>query len=224
MLTRLGPDLQILYSPDKFDKQRTAWSLVVLFNTCRSAVAVLDVIARAETERAGQGAALLLTDTHRRLIMKLSPLREVKQTIKNRLLSQAERYALSSFVGYDEAHHELMQIEWGGLPPRDDEVVWTPTMGLDLGLGGQVPETQVNPHYSLQSLQSLQSLPEPRSTGRGSSQRGGGRRGKGVVAAVEDAIGVLRTCQEEIKALWNDAAIQAFLKAQKVRVQDIGGL
>lgn len=44
------------------------------------------------------------------------------------------------------------------------------------------------------------------------------------MVAVEDAIGVLRACQEDIKALWHNETIQTLLKVRKVRVQDIGGL
>jgi hypothetical protein len=204
-------DLQILYSPDKFHKQRPAWSLVVLFNTCRSAVAVLDAIAQAESDQAV--VAAVLTDTHRRLIMRLSPLREVKQTIKDRLLSRAERHVLASFMGYDEAHHDLMRIEWGEIPSHDEETLWTSSIGLNLGLESQ--ETQDGSQHPLSDLHP---------TVRVSSQRGSTRRGNGMVVAVEDAIGVLRACQEDIKVLWHDDAIQTLLKVQRVRVQDIGGL
>jgi len=209
-------DLQIHYSPDKFHKLRPVWSLVVLFNTCRSAVVLLDAISQAQAEHDPQ-AAVLLTDTHRRLIMGLSPLREVEQTIKNRLLSQAERHALSSFAGYDEANHDLIQIEWGEIPSLEDEeeMVWkAAAKGLDLGLDCQA-ETQDGPH---------QLLPDVHPSAWVTSQRGRTRRGNGTVVAVEDAIGILRACQEDIKSLWQDKAIRNLLKARKVRVQDIGGL
>ena len=188
------------------------WSLVVLFNTCRSAVAVLDVIVRAEEDIR---AAALLTDAHRRLIMGLSPLREVKQTIKKRLLSQAERHALSSFVGYDEANLDLIQIEWGEIPAHDDEeeVVWE-AAAKELELC-RPAEKKVNTQPPPADLHPI---------ARASSQRGSSRRGNGIVSAVEDAIGVLRACQEKIKALWHDEAIQTLLKVQRVRVQDVGGL
>lgn len=209
-------DLQIHYSPDKFQKLRPVWSLVVLFNTCRSAVVILDAVAQAQVEQDPQ-AAVLLTDTHRRLIIGLSPLREVEQTIKNRLLSQAERHALASFAGYDEANHDLIQIEWGEIPSQDDEeeMVWkAAAQGLDLGLDGQT-ETQGGP----QRL-----LPNVDPGVRPFSQRGKSRRGNGTVVAVEDAIGVLRACQEDIKSLWHDDAIRTLLKTRRVRVQDMGGL
>lgn len=215
ILTNLArrADLQIHYSPDKFHKLRPVWSLVVLFNTCRSAVAVLDAIAHAQAEQDPQ-AAVLLTDTHRRLIMGLSPLREVEQTIKNRLLSQAERHALSSWAGYDEANHDLIQIEWGEIPSHEDEeeMVWkAAAKGLELGQA----ETHDGPPQLLSDVHSSAWV---------TSQRGRTRRGHGTVAAVEDAIGVLRACQEDIKSLWQDDAIRNLLKARRVRVQDIGGL
>lgn len=195
------------------------WTLVVLFNACRSAVAVLDAILQAEADQDAE-AAVLLTDTHRRLIMGLSPLREVKQTIKKRLLSQAERHALSSYVGYEEANHDLIQIEWGEVPCHDgeEEVVWkAAAVELDLGRGGQAEtsardDVQQHPHSDLHPVV------------RVSSQRETTRRCNGTVVAVEDAIGVLRACQEMIKTLWLDDAIQTLLKVRKVRVQDIGGL
>jgi hypothetical protein len=208
-------DLQIHYSPEKFHKLRPVWSLVVLCNTCRSVVALLGAIAQAQTEQDPQ-AAELLTDTHRRLIMKLSPLREVEQTIKNRLLSQAERHALASVAGYDEANYDLIQIEWGEIPMQDDEeeMVWkAAAKGLDLGLDNQA-EPQDGP----------QRLPDVDPDVRVSSQRGRTRRGNGMVVAVEDAIGVLRACQGDIKSLWQDDTIRTLLKARRVRVQDIGGL
>jgi len=179
-------------------------------------VAVLDAIAQAQVEKDPR-AAELLTDMHRRLIMGLSPLREVEQTIKNRLLSQAERHALASVTGYEEAHQDLIQIEWGEIPSQDDEeeMVWkAAAKGLELGLDGQV-DSQDGP----QNL-----LPDVDPGRRVSSQHGRARRGNGTVAAVEDAIGVLRACEEDIKSLWQDNAIRTLLKARKVRVQDIGGL
>lgn len=194
------------------------WSLVVLFNTCRSAVAVLDVIIQAGADQEDTRAAALLTDAHRRLIMKLSPLREVKQTIKKRLLSQAERHVLSSFVGYDEANHDLIQIEWGEIPSQDDEeeMVWkAASKELELVRQAEKKDDPQHPQHPLSDLHP---------TARVSSQRGGTRRGNGAAVVVEDAIGVLRACQEDIKTLWHDNAIQTLLKVRRVRVQDIGGL
>jgi len=149
--------------------------------------------------------------------MGLSPLREVEQTIKNRLLSQAERYALASFAGYDEANHDLIQIEWGEIPSLEDEeeMVWkAAATGLDPRFDGQA-ETQGGPQHPFSGVH--QNV-------RTSSQRPSTRRGNGVVVAVEDAVGVLRACQEDIKSLWHDDGIRTLLKVRRVRVQDIGGL
>lgn len=148
--------------------------------------------------------------------MGLSPLREVKQTIKKRLLSQAERHALSSFAGYDEANHDLIQIEWGEIPSHDDdeEIVWK-AAAKELQLC-RPAEKKDNPQHPASD-----DLHPPV---RVSSQRGSTRRGNGTAVAVEDAIGVLRACQEDIKKLWHDNDIQALLKVRRVRVQDIGGL
>lgn len=147
--------------------------------------------------------------------MGLSPLRGVKQTIKGRLLSQAERHALSSFVGYDEANHDLIQIEWGEMPSHneEEEMVWK-AAAVGLGFG---------PGTSRAAETSKSETQDPLSE-RVSPPRGSSRRGHGTVVAIEDAVGVLRACQENIKALWRDEAIQTLLKARRVRVQDMGGL
>ena len=216
------PDFQLTYCQDEWEAERASWCMVIQLNLVRGINFILDLLAE---ELAGgpypasadsdvsdddndndnyDGArfspstgALHLSGKHRLLKLRLAPLRTLQRDLEMRIGIQAGADLSDTMIS----------------PPG------SPTMGP----GAAPPRKQEFFVRSSTSWKQVHGRTSSEGTlGLGAGAGGGGRRSKDV--QMREAADILAGCADDMKAIWEDAAVREMLLRKGIRMETTPGL
>ncbi|OSC97274.1 G-protein alpha subunit [Trametes coccinea BRFM310] len=209
-------NFQLQFSPQHFAKERAAWKTIIQLNLIRCVKRLLDVL-QEEYESSlqtttpasiakGKGVAgrtpttvgvrfstSPLNDHHRRIRMRLSALLPVEEELMRKLLPESA----------------------GGPAARNDVCVRAGS-----GWKGVLAALSANTS-TLDVPQPPQPPPLVSALKGGSTSRPGTANSQ--ARDKDNPTAVLAACKDDIVALWEDKVVQAVLKKQNVRLQDMPG-
>ncbi|KAG6901256.1 hypothetical protein C0995_014524 [Termitomyces sp. Mi166 len=119
----LNVELQLLYSPEAFDAERTLWRDVIYLNIIQSVISILEVMSEARevvspaiTSQASlQCESPALSSKHLRLMTSLLPLSHVEMALRHKLVAVGQA-SKTSFTEASNPH--IPSISWYSSNPQ----------------------------------------------------------------------------------------------------------
>ena len=172
------------YARQTWLEERSSWRAIIQLNLIRSVVTLLDLIGHALADSYYETSSLPLTEKHRLLRLRLTPLRGVQQDLQRRLGAASIE--------------ETTNPGSGGVLPRPSE-------------------------FAVRSRDGWRSALE-RFRARPQDAQENARAADARVRKAAEVTEVVVGCAEDMKALWEDAAVQGMLRRKRIRMEEEPGL
>jgi guanine nucleotide-binding protein subunit alpha len=173
------------YARETWLDERSSWRAIIQLNLIRTVVNLLDLIGEALADSSFEMPHFPLTEKHRLLRLRLTPLRGVQQDLQRRLGAAAIE--------------ESSNPGPGGVLPRPSEFAIRSRDGWR------------------SALERFRGRP---AAGVQESARAADARVRKAAEVTEVVVG----CAEDMKALWEDGAVQEMLRRKKIRIEEEPGL
>ena len=199
------------YATAAWKAERLSWRSVIQLNVIRSIVSIVETIQLemigtrssitlseieddTEKEEADEGPPIQFSDKHHLLKLRLGPLRRVEEDLRRRLGAGSE------------------ELQATNAPMR--ATPFDPDFVPDID---PTPRARRTGEFVVRCWQDALRTPPPAAAS--SSKAHGKER-----ADADDATEVIASCRDDMKALWEDKAVQALLQKHNIRLQDSAGL
>lgn len=184
------------YAQRSWAEERNSWHIVILFNLVRNVNAIADTLNEETTDSVTDGQRPVLTEWHRSILFRLSPLRRIEKDLK-------------SFLGSGTS--EVMEIDYSIRRPNSSASLRESSSAEQLSPPEIVKKSQEFCIWSSSGWKSILDHVKTRSQGKDSQ----------VPRVVRT---VLSSCKDDIHALWKDAVTQSLLRARYGRHEETPGL
>ncbi|KAF9453940.1 P-loop containing nucleoside triphosphate hydrolase protein [Macrolepiota fuliginosa MF-IS2] len=188
-------NFQMAYSQKSWVEERSSWRVVILFNLVQTVNAIVDVLNEETTESVSVGRRSMLSEWHRAMLFRLSPLRRIEKDFKVLLGSDTsgnskEVHTIrrpNTVAGLRDASNMQQSLAFGGGRADSEFCIWSSS-----GWKPILDRVRVQPHE------------------KGTQVTRVGRT-------------VLRNCKDDIFKLWIDPVTQDLLRSRYGRFEDSPG-
>lgn len=187
-------DFQMAYAQKSWAEERSSWNVVILFNLVRNVNTVVDVLNEETACSISTRQRSGLTEWHRSILFRLSPLRSIEKDLK-------------AFLGTGASEVVTEYPSWSNTTVQTLSEA-TSTQGLPLGKAGNVMEFCV---WSSSGWKSILDQVRARSQGKEAQ----------VPRVVRT---VLNSCKDDMQKLWTDPITQSLLHSRYGRLEESPGL
>ncbi len=183
------------YAQKSWAEERSSWQVVILFNLVRNANTIVDVLNEETTYSISASKKSALTEWHRSLLFRLSPLRSIEKDLK-------------AFLGAGSS--EAVEGEHSSWPKATVGTLEASAIRQDLppGKEGNAMEFCI---WSSSGWKSILDQVRIRSQGKESQ----------VPRVVRT---VLSSCKDDIQKLWTNSVTQNLLHSRYGRLEESPGL
>ncbi|KXN90125.1 Guanine nucleotide-binding protein alpha-4 subunit [Leucoagaricus sp. SymC.cos] len=188
-------NFQMIYAQKSWAEERSSWHIVICFNLVRNVNTIADTLNEETTDSILTGRRSSLTEWHRSVLFRLSPLRRIENDLK-------------AFLGAGSS--ESVEIHHPNRPNTSDGLRDSPS-------AQQIspPEDAKRPQeFCIWSSSGWKSILNQVKT----------RSAQGKESQVPRMVrAVLNSCKDDIHLLWNDPVVQSLLRAKHGRLEETPG-
>ncbi|KAJ3568438.1 hypothetical protein NP233_g5711 [Leucocoprinus birnbaumii] len=187
-------NFQIAYAQKSWAEERSSWHIVILFNLVRNVNTIADTLNEETTLSISDGRRSTLTEWHRSIMFRLTPLRRIEKDLK-------------AFLG--KGSSEAAEVDPPKRPNTSSGLRDSPSAS-QLSLQDDVKKAQEFCIWSSSGWKAILDQVKTQSQGKDSQ----------VPRVVRT---VVTSCKDDIWNLWNDAVAQSLVRAKYGRLEETPG-